>query len=298
MTIAACYLSTEGVVLGADSMSTVFVPGSGAQQGSEHHFNFAQKVFEFGEPGASVGVTLWGLGSLLTKSHRTIIAEAADQSLTANLPDLKQVADLVGQLYAQEYEQSFRDIITQANTLQQKGEERTKKEDEALADWKQMLALGICLGGRWGASRNPRAFEIVFDVTGPFPSRVNELAKGTPYFWGCPNLIERVLRGTDFQTASRISNSPHWQGSFRDLLQILEQSRLGRPMDLPLREAIDWMHASIYTTIKTMKFSHLEPLCGGPIEIAAVTSDRPFRWVCHKRLSEAVTTHQSPETRA
>ena len=32
-------------------------------------------------------------------------------------------------------------------------------------------------------------------------------------------------------------------------------------------------------TIKTMKFSHMAPVCGGPVEIAVVTTDRKFRWV-------------------
>ena len=59
-------------------------------------------------------------------------------------------------------------------------------------------------------------------------------------------------------------------------------------VDLPIREAIDWVHASIYTTIQAMKFSHLAPVCGGPVEIAVITTDRPFRWVRHKRLDAAL----------
>ncbi len=63
---------------------------------------------------------------------------------------------------------------------------------------------------------------------------------------------------------------------------------LGQPEELPIREAIDWVHASIYATIKTMKFSHMAPVCGGPIEIAVITTDRQFRWVRHKSLDAAV----------
>jgi hypothetical protein len=40
--------------------------------------------------------------------------------------------------------------------------------------------------------------------------------------------------------------------------------------------------------IKTMKFSHMAPVCGGLIEVAVITADRPFRWVRHKDLDSAI----------
>ena len=57
---------------------------------------------------------------------------------------------------------------------------------------------------------------------------------------------------------------------------------------LPIREAIDFVHACIYSTIKAMKFSNFSQICGGPIEIAVITSDRRFRWVLHKDWDAAV----------
>ena len=45
MTIAACHsFSAEGVVFGADSTATMFVPGPGPNQsGASHQFNCARK---------------------------------------------------------------------------------------------------------------------------------------------------------------------------------------------------------------------------------------------------------------
>ena len=100
-----------------------------------------------------------------------------------------------------------------------------------------------------------------------------------------PDLFDRILR------------SGKWTGTPEELFGLVEQGRLGLPRHLPLREAIDWVHASIYTTIKAMKFSHLAHVCGGPIEVAVITSDRRFRWVCHKRLDEAIVSHQTREVR-
>jgi len=81
MTIAACYLSSEGVVLGADSTTTMFVQGPGNTPGCDHYYNFAQKVFEFGEH-STAGITMWGLGTLGDVSYRTLIAETADHMQT------------------------------------------------------------------------------------------------------------------------------------------------------------------------------------------------------------------------
>jgi len=52
VTIAACFLSGEGIVLGADS--TVTLPS----RKEARYFNNEQKVFEIGTTG-SLGLTLW-----------------------------------------------------------------------------------------------------------------------------------------------------------------------------------------------------------------------------------------------
>src|SRR5438128_980256 len=78
MTIAACYLSSEGVVIGADSTSTVFVANPSGVGGAFHHLNYAQKIFEVGE-NSSIGVALWGIASIGNLSHRTFIAQFADE---------------------------------------------------------------------------------------------------------------------------------------------------------------------------------------------------------------------------
>jgi len=55
-----------------------------------------------------------------------------------------------------------------------------------------------------------------------------------------------------------------------------------------MRDAIDYVHSAIYCTIKAMKFSTGAQVCGGPIEIAVITSDRKFRWVRHKPWDAAI----------
>jgi hypothetical protein len=165
---------------------------------------------------------------------------------------------------------------------------RTPQEEEQLAAMRQVMSGGFCLGGCCPPDRTPQAFEITYspELTAPRPPQ--PLPIGCPKFWGVPNLINRLIYGFDFSIIEAIQHSGKWTGTRDDLIALLLPYRLSQPLDLPIREMIDYIHASIYTTIKAMKFSHLAPVCGGPVEIAVVTTDRPFRWVRHKRLDAAL----------
>jgi len=295
MTIAACYLSDEGAVLGADSTTTMFVPVPGERTGSVQQYNFAQKIFEFGDAGSTVGVVLWGLGSVGSKSYRTLVAEMADRARTENLTSLGAVAELAAGMHWEQYSSAFAAILPLACELDNKGQKRTPEEENEWLQLQQALSGGFCLAGRWGRERQPAAFEMEF---GPFQTAAPQpqpLTLGGAKFWGWSNLIERLTFGADYRLFSRILESGKWSGDPKDLALLLVQDALGQPSNLPLREAIDWIHASIYTTIKAMKFSHLAPVCGGPIEIAVITTDRPFRWVRHKQLGAAISAHQIVE---
>jgi len=284
MTIAACYVSSEGVVLGADSTSTMLV-GDKAQP---RHFNYAQKVFEFGERGSTVGAVVWGLGAPGRKSWRTLFAEAAEEAWEKKLEIYTEPAQLTSEKFWEDYSSTFHDAIARAKELHGKGETATPEEKALLKDLKQKLSGGFCLGGRWGKSRESRAVALQFTPlleNAPEPMPLNI---GTPKLWGCPNMMYRLILGIDTDLVSAIISSKKWSGTAHELAELITRHVLRPPRDLPLREAIDWVHASIFTTIKAMKFSHLAPVCGGPIEIAVISSDRRFRWVCHKEMGEAL----------
>jgi hypothetical protein len=287
MTIAACYLSAEGVVFGADSTTTMYVSGMGPNaSGAEHHYNFAQKIFQVGE-NSTLGMTMWGLGNLHSLSYRTLIAQFADSLLGQGAPSMAEVADRWNQYFWSHYSAEFASILQRAQALRSQPS-RTSDEENELSFLLQAFSGGFCIGGHLMNDRMPRAFEVLFDPSMAIPGPVRPLVIGTTRFWGCPNLISRLIYGLDESVLLSILRSGQWSGTEQDLLDLLMPHCLGQPFDLPIREAIDWLHASIYTTIKTMKFSHMAPVCGGPVEIAVITTDRRFRWVRHKGLDSAI----------
>ena len=287
MTIAACYLSSEGVVFGADSTSTMFVqnpiPVAG---GSEHHFNYAQKIFQVGHD-SGLGITMWGLGNLAATSYRTLVARFGDDLKANPASSMTQIADRWNALFWSAYSKEYATILQRTQQLLGQTT-RTQDEERELEFLQQSFSGGFCLGGCCMPDRTPQAFEITFDPTLTSPKPPDPLTIGTAKFWGCPNIIHRLLYGVDFSILDAIEQSGKWTGTTDELIALVLPHRLAQPLDLPIREAIDWIHASIYTTIQAMKFSHLAPVCGGPVEVAVVTTDRPFRWVRHKRLDAAI----------
>jgi hypothetical protein len=112
---------------------------------------------------------------------------------------------------------------------------------------------------------------------------------GIPSFWGFANLLERLIYGMDRQALDTVMRSGKWRGTMDELLALLAPGMLGLPRALPIGDAIDWIHACVYITVKATKFSHLLPTCGGPIDVAVIPTDRPFRWVRRKALDAAIS---------
>jgi hypothetical protein len=287
MTIAACYLSSEGVVFGADSTSTIFVASRGPDpSGAEHHFNYAQKIFEIGQD-STLGITMWGLGNLESLSYRTLIAQFADSLTHQPAPSMTDVANRWNDFFWSIYCTEMARILQRTQQLLGQPT-RTDPEQLELDFMLQTFSGGFCLGGHLPHDRTPQAFETVYGPDRTAPDPVQPLILGSPRFWGVPNLIERLLYGIDSGVADAILSSGKWQGGMDELFAVVQPFFLGQPQHLPIREAIDWIHSSIHTTIKAMKFSHLPPVCGGAVEIAVITTDRSFRWVRHKRFDSAI----------
>lgn len=282
MTIAACYVSSEGVVFGADSTVTVTGPGR-----SMRHYDHAQKIFQIGEE-SGLGVAFWGLAALPNTSHRTMVARLSDTLRDAH-PVNSVAAAAVGwrDLFWSEYSSQLAPVRQQAAALAGLLLP-TDPERAELNSLLQRFTVGFCLGGCLPPTRDPAAFELLFDPTLTAPPQPRPLAVGVPGFWGQPNLIGRLVYGIDPRLFAAIGGSPHWQGTQDQLLELVRAYNLSTVHDLPIREAIDWVFTAIYATNQAFKFSNLPPVCGGPVEIAVITTDRSFRWVRHKRLGAAL----------
>lgn len=266
MTIAAAYLVSDGVVLGADSATTVALPtphGQNVRQILTH----AQKVFEI-LPNSTMAAVTWGQGGYDSASHRTVLFR-----LGASLPATATVEQAANQLAS---------IIPGLNPGSQ---------------------VGYFIGGIDPATRDPACFMVEF--TPGVPVRCNPIAVGDVGFAGCPQFFQRIFYGFDFRvqqivTEELLSSRQGDASVADDCKRAFEKAQLSLQLspfrDLCIREAVDYVYSIIYSTIKGFKFSGLPPICGGPVEVGVVTTDKPFRWVCHKGFESAIDESISPET--
>ena len=289
VTIAVCYLTAEGVVFGADSTTTMAVPSPDGTSAEQHHFNFGQKVFEIGAKESSLGIVTWGLGGLGSVSYRTLFALLGDDLAAAPATTMDEIAARWIGIYWKAYEGGeVGPFVAQARTLDAMPV-RDALHQKELDSFRQDLTAGFCIGGLCLPGRQPAAFYVVFEPTMKTPPAPVPIAMGEARFWGVPNIITRMIRGYDPHLPALLMASK-WSGTADELDSVLGQVAYGHPSALPLREAIDWTYSSIQATIKVLKFSHFSPIAGGPVELAVVSTDRPFRWVRHKKFGSAIAT--------
>lgn len=301
MTIACCYVSPEGVILGADSTAS-YGNASGMR-----HYNHNQKIFEIGND-ASVGAVTWGLGGLGALSYRTLFARLADE--VGELPGasvsdiMAKWIEIFGAAYAAFLEEPHnKPAVDWARELSQKTpfvkgaapdpSVRTEVEEQHYQQVANAFTVGFCLAGCALPDRTPKAFYVHFQAIADAPPEPTQMPDMGYEFWGAPNIFQRLINGADDATREAIVSSPQWTGTEADLNVILERHSLGHPI-IPLRDAVDFVYMCIYSTIKALKFSNFPPFCGGPIEVAVVSTDRPYRWVRHKAWDVALADGRMP----
>jgi hypothetical protein len=268
MTIAAAYLTPEGVVLGADSTTTTMTKGGVGQL-----LNNAQKVFEVGPCGQGrMAFCTWGSAMIGELSHRTIgalLAERVDKDAT-----IQQASD------------TLVDIVKNAPGP------------------KDSLDVGYFLGGI-NPSHAPECNEITLVGVQPpgeqpqILSKIQKVAMGDAGFRGVPDFFTRCFHGFDPKLPGALSFNllkelgtaapPNFQAIFdKALLEARKDIYTGWTSNLPLRDAIAFVHMFIHLTIMSFKFRLGPPICGGEAEVGFVSTDRPFRWVCHKNFDSAI----------
>ncbi|MCG0998266.1 hypothetical protein [Acetobacter persici] len=289
MTIAICCVTAEGVVMGADSTASFM------DMGGFHYLNHNQKIFEIGE-NSTFSIITWGLGNLGDMSYRTLIARLADALTINKATSVQDVADRWIDLFWSEYSTRLSGDIAELKHLDslqpfgghspQSGPSRSEQEESRFAQLKLGLYVGFCIGGHHDSDRVPQAFEIKFDPINGKP-KADKIVIGDTRCYGAPKIFDRIIMGLDPDVRAAIIASGKWTGTPAELDQLTVGHYLYRAC-LPLRDAIDFVHSCVASTIKAIKFSALSQTCGGPIELGVISTDRTFRWVRHKEWDVAI----------
>ncbi len=275
MTIAISLKINDGLVLAADSASTVMSVLPGQEVANFLNvYNNANKIFNL-HKGLPIGAITWGGGSIGSASIETIVKDLryrfSGKKLGFEMWKLnKQTYTLEG------VAESFRRFVY----------DELYKSASLSPDYKS-AEIGFIVAGYSAAGDVAEEYSIVIKADGSCegPSRIRPGSEVGVTWAGQPDALNRLLMGYSSNLPD-ILRGPlgvppeHVAGILALITQSSQAQIIVAPM--PLQDAVDLAEFLVDTTIKFTRFTPGTPTVGGPIEIAAISKHEGFRWIRRK----------------
>jgi hypothetical protein len=261
MTICVAVKVGEGLVLAADSASTLLNVSGGIVQIFEH----ARKLSQIKD--YPIGALTWGQGSIGARNIESLVLEFANP-----LTPLGGARPL--------------DVQTVANQLFQFMQQRYQAAYGGLPPNQPPPPLGMLVGGISTGNFFPEVYVWEFPrSTAPtlvMPDQPNGSPTFGAVFYGQTDALVRLLRGYDPRLPQLLTGAGVQQAL---ITQIETQFLYGIPFDsMPLQDAVDFADYLCKVVIGRFRFVVGPPTCGGEVDIAAITP-RGFQWIRQKSLS-------------
>ncbi len=251
----------EGLVLATDSASTVGDPGPA---GVLKVFFNATKVFQIRD--LPVGVLTWGSGSFRARTVASLVDEFENtdevRALEAPELDIRALTDQFWTFMCRKSEEIFPQIPL---------------------DSRPHSGFVIC--GYPGSEFFPE--EYMVDVPTVGPRRLRPPIDGEPDFgvnwYGMTDAIERFHHGRDARLFDVLGNSgltAQQADAVNAAVSEFQYPVLFAAM--PLGDAIDYVEFLVQMTINRYRFCVGAEICGGAIDIAAITRKDGFSWIRRK----------------
>ena len=262
MTLAIAVVSADGIVLAADSRTTVQL---GPAVPTRVLSDFTHKVFRIGD--SAIGTYGWAF-----LQRRNIAGHMAEfeASLEEDPPGGIELADRLAEFFGNRIDQHL-----------QEGLDQTPPEG--------VDPLGFLIGGYEDGVGQTR------EVT--LPSRtVTELHDSVTNpgaAWrGQTDVIVRLVKGVDLDSLYPLANQDGKGAELQALQATLQGLEYLIPFnEMNIQDAVDFAVFAIRTTIDTQRLTHgiarapgSWPGVGGPIEIAAITAIDGFQWVQQAKI--------------
>jgi hypothetical protein len=256
MTIVASVKSRDGLILAADSMSTLSVATPVGPQYVKAYQN-ARKLFQMGD--LPIGAVTYGLGNIGTRSMESLVLEAC-KNFSDDLADVESVAQALYDHLRSAYNAAFNGL-----------------DDE------QKPECGFLVGGY--SAEEPLARLLEFE----FPASEGPVEKLGPDDFGS------AWRGVDFPfirlwrgfAPSMVSRLVNEDGMTQQrIAELVAPLEIGATYEgMPVQDAINFATFILDTTIGFSEFAPGYPACGGPLQIAAILpDDEGFRWIAKPKL--------------
>lgn len=262
MSIVACVRVYDGIVIGSESMTQLWGQAAGqAQPNFIKAYSHARKLFQFAD--LPIGILTYGAGNVGSRSIGGFVNQFSDHLTDADKTKTVQtIATEFRDFFRQAYENQFGQL--QANQKPSIGfyvaGYSPNEVDLIGADWEFIF---------------PQA-----DVVKPRPSDYGASWRGI----GLP--FTRIYTGVD----PRLYEIMRAQGVQPEVIARIQQqaaASLSSPVafdGMPLKDAIGYCEFILKTTVGVCTYEVGVPTCGGPLQVAAITS-KEFVWILKPKLT-------------
>lgn len=268
MTIVVALLVGDGVVLAADSASTL----SDGTSINNVYFN-AEKVWNVCK-GLPIGAVTYGLGSFdgrsiasLSKDLRERLSDGGVWTLTKKGFTVESVANRFKEFfydehYIKEWPRHFNDPHGKTIDIHS--------------------PFGFLIAGYSNAERRAEVWSFEVDEQGtPTVKRVFGIGEVGVEAKGQPEAIHRLLGGWSQHILTGLVNSNIPRADAEAFLDSLPVEKLVQA-SMPIQDAIDLARYCVEVTAGFVRFTPGAPSVHEPIDIAAITFHEKFRWVSRK----------------
>lgn len=257
MTVALAVVSADGVVIAADSRTTLRI---GPNAPTRVLSDYTHKVFQAGD----AAIATYGWAFLSERNIAGHMAEFTEAEGVAELP-LDQLANRLAEFFGARYEAHIA-----ANP------QDTPDPDQ--------LALGFLVGGY--LEGRGRTYEITYPG-GNVNARNDSVDNPGASWRGQTDVISRLVKGVDMNALAAAAQADGKQQHVEDLRQTFAGIEYLIPFNaMSLQDAVDFAIFAIRTTIDTQRLTYgllrspgSWPGVGGPIELTTVTATDGFGWV-------------------
>ena len=268
MSIVVTVKVPEGLVLATDSASTLTIIGGG-QTGVAMIYNNANKLMQLAD--YPIGVAVWGAGNMGARTVISFIEEFENK--------------------LDPYE-SAKDNLSVGRTAEGlKAFLMDRYENQKLNELPpgQQPRIGVVVAGYSANEFLPEHY--IFNVPeGKFKAVRPNTQEGSPEFgadWsGLYDAIFRLHHGYD----PRVINIFKKLGVSDEVINKAKEI-IGKDIQypvafgaMPLRDALAYAEYVVNTVIGRYRFVVGSPLCGGPVDIAAISRKQGFVWVKKKGI--------------
>lgn len=280
MSVAVLIGVHDGLVLAADSASTLSIPMPGAPGGGvgvANVYDNANKIFNLVK-GQPIGCITFGSGNIGNSSIGTLIKD-----LRKKLTETPQAEGFDHNSYTME---GVAKIL--AKFL---GDECGKLDAAARAN----TNIGFLLGGysKPGDLGESWSVEIQKGLPQP-PKKLRQNHEAGLSWGGSTDALQRLILGFSsqlFPVLAGVVQPPQNPAVLASQLMPVLSAQLQAAVvfpPMPIQDAIDLGRFLVHTQIMFSRFLPGANIVGGPIEIAAITKHESFKWISRKHYYDHI----------